>query len=94
MLEFEWDETKNKANRKKHHIWFEEARSVYDDINGRLFSDSENSDYEDRFVLVGYSSANKLLVIVHCVRDPGSIIRIISARKATKKERDFYEKGI
>ena len=94
MIEFEWDETKNKANRKKHLIWFEEARSVFDDINGRLFLDTENSDFEERFVLIGYSSSNKLLVIVHCHRGSSSIIRIISARKATRREREFYEKGI
>jgi uncharacterized DUF497 family protein len=94
MIEFEWNEAKNKANRIKHLIWFEEARLVFDDINGRLFLDTENSDFEDRFVLIGYTSSNNLLVVVHCHRDSSSIIRIISARKATRKERAFYEKGI
>jgi uncharacterized DUF497 family protein len=94
MIEFDWDEDKNKANRKKHGIWFEEARSVFDDVHGRLFLDSEHSDHEDRFILIGYNSSSKLLVVVHCHREPDSVIRIISARKATKKERMYYEKGI
>lgn len=94
MIKFEWDEDKNKANRKKHGIWFEEALSVFDDIHGRLFLDSEHSNHEDRFILIGHNSSSKLLVVVHCHRDSDSIIRIISARKATKKERSFYEKGI
>lgn len=94
MIKFEWDEIKNKSNRKKHGIWFEEAQSVFDDVHGRLFLDSEHSDQEDRFVIIGYNSSSKLLVVVHCNRDSDSIIRIISARKATKKERMFYEKRI
>ncbi len=94
MIEFDWDEDKNKANRKKHGVWFEEARSVFDDVHGRLFLDSEHSDHEDRFILIGYNISSKLLVVVHCHREPDSVIRIISARKATKKERVYYEKGI
>lgn len=94
MIEFDWDEDKNNVNRKKHGIWFEEAQSVFDDVYGRLFLDSEHSTDEDRYVLIGYSNASKLLVVVHCLRASDSVIRIISARKATKKERMFYEKGI
>ncbi len=94
MIEFCWDDDKNNANRKKHGIWFEEALSVFDDIHGRLFLDSKHSDDEDRFVLIGNNSFNNLLVVIHCHRDEDSVIRIISARKATKKERVFYEKGI
>lgn len=94
MTEFDWDEDKNKVNRKKHGIWFEEAQSVFNDTHGRLFLDSEHSDNEDRFVLIGYSSSSKLLVVVHCHRELNLVIRIISARKATKKERVFYEKRI
>ena len=93
MLEFDWDEEKNKVNRRKHGIWFEEAQTVFDDFHGRLFIDSGHSeDDEDRFILIGYSSFNRLLVVVHCEFD--SVVRIISARKATKKEKVFYEKGI
>jgi len=94
MIEFDWDEKKNKANRKKHGIWFEEAQSVFDDVHGRLFLDSEHSDHEDRFILIGYSSSDKFLVVVHCHHESESVVRIISARKATKKERAFYEKGV
>jgi uncharacterized DUF497 family protein len=94
MIQFDWDENKNKENRKKHGIWFEEAQSAFDDSHGRLFLDSKNSDKEDRFILIGFNSSSKLLVVVHCHRESDSVIRIISARKATKKERVFYEKGI
>ncbi len=94
MIEFEWDESKNKANRKKHGIWFEEAQSVFDDVHGRLFIDARHSDDEDRFVLIGYSSSSRLLVVIHCQETSETTYRIISARKATKKEREFYEKGI
>ena len=94
MIEFEWDESKNKANRQKHGIWFEEAQTVFDDIHGRLFLDKDHSDKEDRFILIGYSSAERLLIIVHSHGETDSNVRIISARKPTKKERTFYEKGI
>lgn len=94
MIKFEWDETKNKANRFKHGIWFEEAQSVFDDLGGRLFVDLEHSNEEDRFLLLGMSSAVRLLVVVHCYRESDSVIRIISARKATKQETQFYEEGI
>jgi len=91
-IRFEWDESKNKSNRTKHGIWFEEAQSVFDDPLGRLFVDDAMD--EDRFILVGTSSSSSLLVIVHGYRDQDTVIRIISARKATKRERTFYEKGV
>lgn len=94
MLRFDWDEPKNKANRTKHGIWFEEALSVFSDPHGRLFYDPEHSEAEDRFILLGMSSAAKILVVVHCYRESDSLIRIISARKATKREARFYEEGI
>lgn len=93
-LRFEWDETKNKRNRFKHGIWFEEARSVFDDLRGRVFHDPEHSEQEDRFVVLGMSFAARLLVVVHCYRKSDLVIRIISARKATKKEIKFYEERI
>jgi hypothetical protein len=93
-LRFDWDEDKNRSNRKKHAIWFEEAQTVFDDAAARVFFDDEHSSDEDRFVIIGISSAARLLVVVHCVRMGGSIIRIISARKATKKERNTYEERI
>lgn len=94
MLQFEWDEVKNKRNRSKHGVWFEEAQSVFDDPASRVFLDPEHSDEEDRFLTLGISSAARLLVVVHCYRKSDSVIRIISARKATKKEAKFYEEGI
>ncbi|RYZ88170.1 MAG: BrnT family toxin [Proteobacteria bacterium] len=93
MLEFVWDERKNRANRSKHGIWFEEARQVFHDPRALKFYDSENSVTEDRFLLLGESEPNRVLMIVFCERD-GTDIRIISARKATKKERNRYEEGI
>ena len=92
MLEFEWEEAKNRLNRRKHGIWFEEARTVFDDVNGRLFVDSEQA--ESRFILIGFSSAARLLVVVHCYRKSESVVRIISARKATKRERSKYEERV
>lgn len=94
LSRFEWDEAKNKRNRSKHGIWFEEARSVFDDPKGRLFLDPDHSDDEDRFVILGMSSSRRLLVVVHCYRKSDLVIRIISARKATAKEGSFYEEGI
>ena len=94
MLRFQWDETKNKRNRSKHGVWFEEAQGVFDDLTSRVFLDREHSDEEDRFLILGMSSAARLLVVVHCYRESDSVVRIISARKATKKEVKFYEEGI
>jgi len=75
-------------------VWFEEAQSVFHDSYARLFYDPEHSDEEDRFILLGTSFAARTLVVVHCYRESESLIRIISARKATKKEVRFYEEGI
>jgi len=94
MLRFAWDERKNRANRTKHGVWFEEAQSVFDDPRARLFYDPEHSEAEDRFILLGVSSAARTLVVIHCYRDSDSMIRIISARKATRKEAGSYEEGI
>jgi uncharacterized protein len=94
MLRFDWDEQKNKSNRSKHGIWFEEAQTVFDDPHGRLFYDPEHSEREDRFILLGMSSAARILVVVHCCRESDSLVRIISARKATIKEIGSYEEAI
>jgi uncharacterized protein len=94
MLRFDWDERKNKSNRAKHGVWFEEAHSVFSDRHARLFHDPEHSEEEERFLLLGVSAAGRILVVVHCYREADSTIRIISARKATKKEVRFYEEGI
>jgi len=94
MLRFVWDERKNRRNRIKHGVWFEEAQTVFSDPQARLFHDPEHSEEEDRFILLGLSSVARVLVVVHCYRESDSLIRIISARKATKKEVRFYEEGI
>ena len=89
-LSFEWDERKNSSNQKKHGVSFEEAKSVFTDQFARLISDPDHSDNEDRFILLGTSIHSKLLVVCHCIRLNDSI-RIISARKADKQEREIYE---
>jgi uncharacterized protein len=94
MLRFAWDERKNRANRCKHGIWFEEAQSAFQDLHARMFYDPEHSEEEDRFLLLGMSSAGRVLVVVHCYREAESLIRMISARRATKKEVRAYEEGI
>ena len=94
MIRFEWDEKKNRSNRKKHGVWFEEAQQVFDDVEALRYDDPEHSNDEDRFLLLGFSGPGRLLVVVHCEREEGSVIRIISARKATKKESKNYEKRV
>ncbi len=94
MIELEWDEQKNEKNRKKHGIWFEEATQVFDDPKGLVFFDSDHSESEDRFILLGMSGSARLLVVIYCERRSNKLIRVISARKATKKEAKRYEKGI
>jgi len=90
-LHFEWDERKAAANVKKHGVSFEEARSAFYDERAKLIDDPDHSeDEEDRFVLLGLISALRLLVVCHCYRGDGGVIRIISARKATAKETKSY----
>ena len=89
-LEFEWDERKNDHNKKKHGVSFDEAKTVFTDQFARIIADPDHSDGEDRFLLLGTSIQSKLLVVCHCVRVNESI-RIISARKAGKFEREIYE---
>lgn len=89
-LRFEWDDRKAAANLKKHGVSFEEARSVFVDEHARLINDPDHSEDEDRFVLLGLSSALRLLLVCHCCRGAGNVIRIISARKASIKEAKFY----
>jgi len=91
MTEFEWDSTKAKSNLKRHGISFEEAKSVFFDDYALQFYDEGHSEEEDRFLLLGLSNTSKLLMIVHCEREGGNVIRIISARKATTNESAFYQ---
>ena len=89
-LKFEWDETKNEANRRKHGVSFQESQSVFADEFGRLVADPDHSQDEDRFVLLGMSVLLRVLVVCHCYRH-GDTVRIISARKANRSERNQYE---
>ena len=89
-ISFEWDNTKAEENLKKHNVSFEEAQTVFFDPNARMIFDTGHSDDEDRFIILGISSALKLLVVCHCFRENDMIIRIISARKATRKEQKQY----
>ena len=90
-IQFEWDKNKEKINLAKHKIAFEEAQSVFDDDNARLIFDPDHSEDEKRFILLGLSFSLKVLVVVHCYRDEENIIRLISARKATKIEEKNYK---
>ena len=91
MIEFEWDEAKASSNLRKHGISFHEAKSVFYDEHAIQFYDESHSVLgEDRFLMLGVSSLSNVLTVCHCEREDGSKIRIINARKATKKERQFY----
>jgi uncharacterized DUF497 family protein len=92
-LRFEWDEKKNRENQRKHGVSFAEAQTVFFDENAVEFYDDEHSAREDRFLLLGISIKLRVLLVCHCLHESGLIIRIISARKATKKERGLYPKG-
>ena len=91
-LHFIWDEAKNKTNQKKHGISFDEAKTVFFDENAVEFEDPDHSKEEDRFVLLGFSFKLRMLVVCYCYRENDTVIRIISARKATNKERRNYER--
>lgn len=90
MLKFEWDEAKNESNRRKHGISFEEARTVFFDEEAIEYPDPDHSDLESRFLMIGRSFRLRMLLVCHCFRESGSVIRIISARKATRKERETF----
>jgi hypothetical protein len=87
---FEWDPVKAASNAAKHGIAFEEARTVFFDENALVIPDPDHSQDEDRFIILGRSSESQMLVVVHCFRQEGSSIRIISARRAGKKEQEPY----
>ena len=91
MIKFEWDTTKAISNKKKHGVSFEEAQSVFYDEFAVQFFDDDNPVSEDRFLMLGFSDEARLLIVCHCERNEGNIIRIISARKATKKESNYYQ---
>ena len=89
-IRFEWDEKKNKENKRKHGVSFEEAQTVFLDENAIRFSDPDHSEDEDRFLMLGISFQLRVLVVCHCFRADDDIIRIISARRANGKEEATY----
>jgi len=87
---FAWDNAKFHANLKKHNISFEEAATVFDDDSALFFDDESHSQDEDRFIIIGYSNRERMLMVCHCYRDDNQVIRIISARKANRTEQQLY----
>ncbi len=92
-LNFSWDKNKNTINKNKHKISFEEAETAFYDERAKLIPDPDHSQNEERFVLLGMSFNLNLLVVIHTFLEKVGVIRIISARKATKKESNKYNKG-
>lgn len=90
-LDFEWNSKKASTNLSKHGISFDEAKTVFYDEFARIIADPEHSQEEDRFVILGLSSTLKILVVCHCYRHNDKTIRLISARKATRKESRQYK---
>ena len=93
IISFDWDENKNTINKKKHGLSFEEAKEVFEDVNAILFDDPDHSVGEERFLIIGMVRAQKICIVSHCYRDDDNVIRIISAREATKSEKESYLRG-
>ena len=92
-IRFEWDNNKNTINKKKHKVSFEEASTVFYDEEALMIPDPEHSYEEERFIILGQSTNSNLLVVCHCYRASETVIRLISARKASKKEiNKYYER--
>lgn len=90
-MKFVWDLKKAKVNWLKHKVTFEEAATVFYDSLAKIADDPDHSESEDRFILIGYSQKRNLLFVVHVYKQDDEVIRIVSARKATKKERQNFE---
>jgi uncharacterized DUF497 family protein len=91
-LKFEWDPDKNKRNKKKHGVDFEEAKTVFqDEMALELYDEEHSTDNEDRYIIIGISSKTRELMVCHCYRNGDEVIRIISARRATIAEMKLYE---
>ena len=89
-IEFAWDRSKARSNLVKHGVSFEEAQSVFVDESARLINDPDHSEDEDRFLLLGYSFQMRCLIVTHCYRESDLVIRLISARRATRHEEEVY----
>lgn len=90
-LRFIWDEQKNRTNRKKHGVSFEEAQTAFYDERAQVYPDPDHSETEDRFILLGFSVRLRLLVVCRCYREAETLVRIISARKADRREATAYK---
>ena len=93
-MNFEWDEAKNQINQAKHGVSFEEAKTVFYDEQALLEYDELHSESEDRFRILGCSDRGNVLLVVHCLRENETIIRIISSRKATATESAGYDRSM
>jgi uncharacterized DUF497 family protein len=91
-LRFVWDQRKARENERKHGIGFDEAQTVFLDDNALLIADPDHSEDEDRFLLLGLSARLRVLVVCHCYREKDDVIRLISARKADRQERQQYRR--
>ena len=89
-LSFEWDPVKSRTNAGKHGVTFDEATTVFSDERALVIEDPDHSEAEERFILLGLSMKLRVLVVCHCLRESAGTIRIISARKATRSERQQY----
>lgn len=89
-IRFEWDLSKDRANRRGHGVSFEEARTVFFDERALFMADPDHSGDEERFLLLGLSARLRVLLVCHCYREDDQIIRLISARKATRPELHQY----
>jgi len=90
MIRFSWDTRKSIMNKKKHGVSFEEAKTVFYDELAIRYYDPDHSEAEDRFIMLGLSASLLILLVSHCYREDDSVIRIISARKATITEEEAY----
>jgi hypothetical protein len=93
-MRFEWDPIKNKSNVKKHGVDFKEAETVFQDEMALELYDEEHSEYENRYIIIGISSKTRELTVCHCYKNGDDIIRLFSARRATKKEIALYERRL
>jgi hypothetical protein len=93
-LRFEWDPVKAKANERKHGVSFDEAASVFWDDNAMVIADPDRGEGEERFVIRGLSAKTRVLIVCHCLREHETVIRIISARRASVREQREYRESL
>ena len=93
-LRFDWDPKKAAENRRKHRVSFEEAQTAFLDEEALVIEDPDHSEAEDRFILLGCGAGLRVLFVCHCVREAGSLIRIISARRANRHEQEQYRERL